>query len=72
MRPNVFWIGYLSMKKLLKKENKNLEMFSKLKPPRRNGKCFEKQPFVIYAVSNLLPILKSIEKFWITIMSQDK
>ena len=53
MRPNIFWNDCVTMKKLLEKENKNLEMFLKLKLLHRNGKCIEKQKFVIFAVGSL-------------------
>ena len=67
MRPNIFWIGCLSMKKLLEKENKNLEMLLKLKLVRRNGKCIEKRKFDIFAVGSLQSNLEFTEKFWIMI-----
>ena len=67
MRPNIFWIGSLSMKKLLEKENKNLEMFLKLKLVHRNGKCIEKRKFVIFAVASWQSNLEFTEKFWIMI-----
>ena len=68
MRPNIFWISCLTMKKLLEKENKSSEMFTKSKLVRGNGKCIEKRLFVIVAVSSFKTDLGITEKFGIMIM----